>query len=237
MKLIKKIYIIAIIACSHLTDYSCVSYAQKHSIGFLGGYNAGKFLNFSIDPDYSSKYSLKSGFSLASFYETKDKPAISFRVGLQYSFQKADIEASEHVGHSSFYTKSDYSFHLLALNFNLVFQLVNQPKLKFNLLVGPEFSYIINTKAKGEGWTYYSASTGTKQYWEKDERNSKDLYKFNVGVNLGLEFIIPVREQLDFLIQNRYTILITSISKIQNIGYTSLLTASLQVGLQYNLKK
>lgn len=237
MKLLKKIYILAIIACSHLTDYSCVSYAQQHAIGFTTGYNAGRFLNFFKDDTYHANYRLKSGFSLATFYETKNKPVVSFRVGLQYQYQNANMEVHEQVSHSSFYTKIDYSIQLLVLNLDLVFQLVKQPKLKFNLLFGPDFSYTINTKAKGEGWTYYSASTGTKQYWEKDERNSKDLSKFNIGVNLGLEFIFPIREQLDFLIQNRYTILTTNVSKVQNIRHTSMLTGGLQVGLRYNLKK
>lgn len=237
MKLLKKIYILAIIACSHLTDYSCVSYAQQHAIGFTTGYNAGRFFNFFKDDTYHANYRLKSGFSLATFYETKDKPVVSFRVGLQYSFQKADMEVSEQVSHSSFYTKIDYSIQLLVLNLDLVFQLVNQPKLKFNLLFGPDFSYTFNTKAKGEGWTYYSASMGAKQYWEKDERNSKDFSKFNFGFNLGLEFTIPVRDQLDFLIQNKYNIFITNITKIKNIQSTSLFIGGLHLGLRYHFKK
>ncbi len=235
--LLRKFIILAIIACFHLTDYSCVSFAQQHAFGFTTGYNAGRFLNFFKDDTYHANYRLKSGFSLATFYETKDKPVVSFRVGFQYQYQNANMEVHEQVSHSSFYTKIDYSIQLLALNLNLVFQLIDQPKLKFNLLFGPEFSYNINTKAKGTGWTYYSASTGTKQYWEKDERNSKDFSKFNFGFNLGLEFTIPIREQLDFLIQNRYSILITNVSKMKNTRHTSLFTGGLQIGLRYNLKK
>ncbi len=233
MKASKKAYIIVIIVLSHLTGHSTISYGQQHYIGFTGGYNMGKFFNFSIDPGYSSKFQLKSGFSADSFYETKNMPALSLRVGLQYNYQEADIEISVNEGHSSSYTKLDYSFHLLKLNSNLVFQVFERNNLKLNVLFGPEFSYTINTKAKGEGWTYYSASTGEKQYWKKDERNSKDLYNFNFGVDLGLEFIVPVRNQLDFLIQNRFEILMTKVFGL----HIPLFTGSIQVGLRYNLNK
>lgn len=242
-----KIHDIAILIISQLTYCYAVSYAQQHSIGFTGGYNAGTFFNFSKKLDYDANYQLKSGFSAASFYETKMDSIINIRVELQYRLQNAGMEIYRNAGHASFYKNLHYSLHLLNLNLLYLFRIVDRKSFKANILFGPTFSYTINTLAKGNGWDYRlvtqidtlgnSVSFITTQDWEKNERNSKDLSRFNVGVDLGFDFLIPVHDQLDFLIQNRYTIFLTNVSKMKNIQHTSLFTGSLQVGLRYNLKK
>jgi hypothetical protein len=247
MKPIMNTYVIVIIVLFHLINYSSISYAQQHSIGLTGGYNAGTFFNFSKKPGYDANYQLKSGFSVASFYETKMDSISYLRVELQYRFQNAGMEIYRNAGHASFYKNLDYSLHLLNLNLLYLFRIVDRKPFKANILFGPTFSYMINTFARGNGWDYRlvtqidtsgnPVSFITTQNWEKDERNSKDLSRFTVGVDLGLEFIIPVRNQLDFLIQNRYTILITGVSKMKGTRPTSLFTGNLQVGLRYNLKK
>lgn len=242
-----KIHNIAILIISQLTYCYTLSYGQQHSIGLTGGYNAGTFFNFSKKPDYDANYQLKSGFSVASFYETQMDSIINIRVELQYRLQNAGMEIYRNAGHASFYKNLDYSLHLLNLNLIYLFRIVDRKPFKANILFGPTFSYTINTLARGNGWDYRlvtqidtsgnPVSFITTQDWEKDERNSKDLSRFTVGVDLGLEFIIPVRNQLDFLIQNRYTILITGVSKMKGTRPTSLFTGGLQVGLRYNLKK
>lgn len=247
MKPINKIYIIVIVACSQLAGYSSASYAQQHSIGLTGGYNAGTFFNFSKKPDYDANYQLKSGFLVASFYETQMDSIINMRVELQYRLQNAGMEIYHNAGHASFYKNLDYSLHLLNLNLVYLFRIVDRKPFKANILFGPTFSYTINTLARGNGWDYRlvtqidtsgnPVSFITTQDWKKDERNSRDLSRFNVGVDLGVEFIIPVRNQLDFLIQNRYNFLITNASKMKNTRQTSFFTGGLQVGIRYNLKK
>lgn len=193
---------------------------------------------FSKKPDYDANYQLKSGVSITSFYETQMDSIINMRVELQYRFQNAGMEIYHNAGHASFYKN---------LNLVYLFRIVDRKSFKANILFGPTFSYTINTLARGNGWDYQSVtqidtsgnpvSFITTQDWKKDERNSRDLSRFNVGVDLGVEFIIPVRNQLDFLIQNRYNFLITNASKMKNIRHTSLFTGGLQVGIRYNLKK
>lgn len=141
-------FVLIFILLNHLN----VSFGQQHAIGFTSGYNAGTFLNFSKQEDFDTKYKLKSGFSLTSFYETRNNTAVSFRLGLNYSYQKANMNVNQFAGHYSTFTNMDYSFHLLDFNLNLVFHLIEKEKFKMNLLFGPTFNSILNTRAKGEGW-------------------------------------------------------------------------------------
>lgn len=241
-----KNHIISALMISQLTIYCAISSAQQHSVGFSGGYNTGKFFNFSKNDDYDTKYHLKSGFSVASFYEAKMDSISNFRVELQYRFQNADMAIDYNAGHASFYKNLNYSFHLLNLNLLYAFEIVNRKSFKINIVLGPTLSFVTNIRARGNGWDYQQVtqvdtlgnpvSSITTQDWEKNERNSKDLSMFNIGVDLGLDFIIPVRDQLDFLIQNKYNIIINNILKLDNIKPTSLFTGSLQLGIRYKLK-
>lgn len=170
----------------------------------------------------------------------------NFRVELQYRFQNADMEIDYNAGHASFYKNLNYSFHLLNLNLLYAFEIINKKSFKINIVLGPTLSFVTNIRARGNGWDYQQVtqvdtlgnpvSFLTTQDWEKNERNSKDLSMFNIGVDLGLDFIIPVHDQLDFLIQNKYNIIINNILKLDNIQPTSLFTGSFQLGIRYNLK-
>ena len=157
------------------------------------------------------------------------------------------MEINNNAGHASFYKKVDYSFRLLNLNLICSFRLVDKKSFKLYFLLGPTFTYTINTIAKGNGWEYYSQTqidtSGnpiqilTTKQWEKNEHKSKDLSKFNVGIDLGLEFIIPINDRMDFLIQNRYNVFITDITKQKDLRYTSLFSGYLNIGFRYNFRK
>jgi hypothetical protein len=223
-----------------------VSNAQ-HYFGFTGGYSIGTFTNFVKKQGYDANYHLKSGVSVTSFYETKLDAICNLKVELQYRWQNTDFKINNNAGHSSFYKKMDYSFHLLNLNLICLFQLVETKSFKLCFLLGPTFALNVNTTAKGNGWEYYSQmqidTNGnpiqilTTREWEKDERNSKDLSKFNVGIDLGLDFIIPLNSRMDFLIQNRYNIFITNFTKQKNLRYTSLFLGNLNIGVRYKFHK
>jgi len=223
-----------------------VSNAQ-HYIGFTGGYSMGTFTNFVKKQGYDANYHLKSGVSFTSFYETKIDTLYNLKIELQYRWQNADLKINNNAGHSSFYKKVDYSFHLLNLNLICSFRLVEKKSFKLYFLLGPTFALNVNTTAKGNGWEYYSKTqidtNGnpvpilTTREWEKNECNSKDLSKFNVGIDLGLDFIIPLNRSLDFLIQNRYNIFITNFTKQKNLRYTSLFLGNLNIGVRYKFHK
>lgn len=237
---VKSIYIAIIVAVAIF--YSSVSNAQ-HFIGFTGGYNVGTFFNFAKKQDYNATYNFKNGISFSSFYETKIDSGCNIRIELQYKWQNADMEIENNAGHASFYKNIDYSFHLLNLNFICLFKLVEKENFKLNFLFGLNSSYNVNTVAKGNGWEYHYAtqidSNGnsipflTTQNWEKNERDSKDLSKFNFGIEVGIDFIIPINNKMDFLFQNRHNIFLMSILPVKNFRYTSLFTVYLNVGFRY----
>jgi len=236
------IFIIVSITTFHLT----VSNAQ-HYTGFTGGYSVGRFFNFTKDHNYKAKYHFKNGATFTSFYETKLDTLCNIKVELQYRWQNADMNIDYSAGHSSFHKKADYSFHLLNLNFICSFRLVEKKSFKLRFLLGPTFSFNVNTFAKVKGWEFYtqtqidtngnSISTVATRDCEIKIPHSKDLFIFNIGVDLGLEFIIPITAQTDFLIQNRYNIFLTDISNQKDLRYTSLFSGYLNIGFRYNFNK
>jgi hypothetical protein len=219
----------------------------QHYIGFTGGYSIGTFTNFTKKQEYNANYHVKSGVSISSFYETKIDSLCNLKIELQYKWQNADMDIDYSAGHSSFAKKTDYSFHLFNLNLICSFRLVEKKSFKLRFLLGPTFSYNINTTAKGNGWEYYVQSqidtNGnpvqilTTRKWEKNERNSKDLSPFNVGFDCGLDFIFPINDQMDFIIQNRYNIFLTNIAKQKNLRYTSLFSGYLNIGFRYKFHR
>ena len=241
---VKHIYIVIIAIVAMF--YSSVSNAQ-HYIGFIGGYGVGTFTNFTKKQDYNANYHFKSGVNFSSFYETKIDSGFNLRVELQYKWQNADMKIDYNAGHSSFYNNTDYSFHLLNINLICLFRLIEKKLIKMNLLFGPTLAYNINTIAKGnESGYYYETQIDTNgnsmpflttRNWEKNEHNSKELSKFNFGIDLGLDFIIHISNKMDFIFQNRYNIFLTNIMKSKNLRYTSLFTGYLNIGFRYKLDK
>jgi len=224
-----------------------ISNAQKF-VGISGGYGKGTFLNFAKKLDYDSKYHLKNGVAFSSFYETKNDydSTSNIRIELQYKFQNADMDINNDAGHFSYYKNLDYSFQLLNLNLIYSFRLFEKKSSEIYFLYGLTLSYNLNTTAKGNGWDFYLQTqidtNGNPVYvittrnWEKNESKSKDLSKFNFGLDLGLDFLMPINDRLDFVVGNKYNIFLTNITTLK-VGYTSLLTGHLNIGLRYNLLK
>lgn len=240
---VKNIYTILIILIT-IFNFS-VSNAQQF-IGISGGYGKGTFFDLAGNQDYHSKYHFHNGGGFSSFYETK-MDSTRCRIELQYRFQSADLEVYHNAGHASFYRNLNYSFQLLNLNLIYPIQLIEKKSWKMYFTLGPTLSYNTNTIAIGNGWDYMVKNridtTGNTIYyptihkWEKNESKSKDLSRFNLGFDAGLEFIIPVYNKLGLIIQNRYNIFITSANAREKFKYTSLLTGYVNFGLRYSLKK
>jgi len=236
------IFIAAFVSIVNLS----IANAQQF-IGISGGYSKGTFIDFAKKQDYDANYHLKNGVAFSSFYETKMDSTSNLRIELQYKFQSADMEIKSNAGHASFYKNIDYSFQLLNLNLIYSFRLIEKKSLKMYFLLGPTFSYNINTIAKGNGWEFYyqtqidtngnPVQILTTRNWEKNESNSKDLSQFNFGFDIGLDFAIPINNKLDLLLQNRYNIFLTNIMTLDDLRHTSLLTGYLNLGLRYNLHK
>jgi len=231
-----------ILVLSFCFSYFSISHAQ-HFIGISGGYSLGTFTNFVKKQNYDAKYHFKKGVALSFFYETKLDSMCNLVLETQYKWQNADMRIDYNFGHSSFYKNVNYSFHLLTLNLICSFQLVEKKAFKLYFLLGPTFAFNVNTTAKG--WEYYPQSpqkdtnsfkTLPSREYIKNERNSKDLSVFNAGIDLGLNFIIPINKKMDFLIQNRYNFFFTNITKQKNHRYTSLFSGCINIGFRYRFQ-
>jgi hypothetical protein len=241
---VKNIHIIVIVVIA-IFNFS-VSNAQQF-IGITGGFCKGTFADFAKKQYYDANYNFKNGITFSSFYETKIDSINNLRIELQYNLQNADMEIKNNEGRASFYKNLDYSFQLLNLNLINSFRLIEKKSIKMYFLVGPTFSYNINTIAKGNGWEFYyqtqidtnsnPVSILTTRNWEKNEQNSKDLSKFNIGFDIGLDFMIPMNNRIDLIFQNKYNFWLTNITTLDDLKHTSLLTGHLNVGLRYNLKR
>ena len=217
----------------------------QHYIGFNAGYSTATFLDYKNDTNYDATYRFKNGLALSSFYETKIDSNVNFRIELQYNYQQSDLEVRNNAGKASFYKNLDFSSHLLNLHLVPSFRVFNKKNVQMNFSLGLVFSYNINTHAKGNGWDYiYKTgidSSGNEfsfvstQDWEKDERNSNELSRVNLGAVFGLSFRIPIHEKMDFLIQNNYRLFLTR--AISMPYHTSMLIGDLSVGLRYRLGK
>ena len=202
--------------------------AQNY-IGFNGGYCTGSFMNFSKHKDYEADYNFKNGYTFSSFYEKKQDSTYNLIIELQYKKQNAEFRVKKNEKYGTF-DEIDYSFQHLNLNLIYSFRLIENKTFKLYYTFGMTFSYNINTIAKGYGWDGY-----TRSDWKKNEQNSKDLSKFNCGVDSGINLIIPVNDKIDFLFQNRYNMFISNIMNEKRFRFTSLFTGLLNIGFRYNL--
>lgn len=212
--------------------------------GLTGGAGYGRLFDLRRDEfmEYESEYHFKSGFNFSGFYQPKND---RFRFELQYVNQKVDLITALYGGHvtGTLHNKMDYTFQQLNLGVLRIFHPVQKEKFQMNILLGVIAGYTLNTKAKG---TY--SSIETKSYVDtngvshnytvsdmrtKDERNSNDLSRFNAGLHFGLEFVFPVSQKIDLLIQNRYNLFFTNYLKVEHTMSAALLSGALNVGVKY----
>lgn len=224
-----------------------VTVAQNNSIGIMGGYQKGALFNYTTT-DYEAKYPVNNGTSFSLFYEDKIDSS-RFRVELQYVHQNVGMEIKNNTGYiSSFYKNMDYSFRLLNLNLNYSFCLVEEKSVGIYCVFGPTFFYTLTTHVHGNGWEFYyqpqTDSSGNavnmllSRNWTKNEKNTKDIAKFNYGLDVGIDLTFPLKKSgVDIILQNKYTFFLNNITAPQKeLHYTSLFIGKLSLGLRYRFK-
>lgn len=213
--------------------------------GISGGVSKGTFLDYSNDKEYHAKYNVRSGASFSSFYETKKDSITHARIELQYKIQRGHIEAEYDGGHASFYKNINYSFQQLNLDLIYLFKLFEKRSTRLSLSFGPSLGYTLRTKSEGMGWEYISqtkkdingnsVSIIEVQHWKIKESKSNDITKFNFGLETGMELSLPINTRFSFLIQNKYYLSLTNITRA--IKYTSLFTGHLNIGVRYKFRE
>lgn len=132
-------------------------------------------------------------------------------------------------GSTTVKTKDEYKSSLNYISVPLMLQM--KPTHNFYIEAGPEFSYFLNGKNKGE--TSIATTTGgvtttqTESYSE--DINKDDINKFNVGLGLGLGYDFTP----NFGINARYVNSLTDIAKDRPEGENPLNNRVFQLGLNY----
>ncbi len=224
---------------------STESYAQS-SFGVAGGAGVGRLFDLRRDEsmEYQSQYNFKGGLNFSAFYQMKSDPV---RFELQYLRQKADLNTVYYGGHflGSMENDLQFTFQQMNLKAMYVFQPVQKEHFQLNILAGVVVGYTFNTASKGSypvaekapypngngGFEYYSY---TKTY-SKDEKNSDDLTRLNGGLTGGLEFVFPVSERLDLMLQNRYTVYASNFVRAEYTMWASLLVGEVNVGVKFRI--
>ncbi len=154
------------------------------------------------------RFGIKAGANAAAFSEQKlsiDNQKIGFNAGLfvnipladKISFQpevlynqmgaKSVITSNEvTTGSTTVKTEANSKVELNYISVPLMFQF--RPAKSFYFEAGPEFSYFLDGKSKGETTiTTTNGSTTATQYASASESIDKDdIKKFNVGLGLGV---------------------------------------------------
>lgn len=194
-----------------------VSVAQK-KIGVLGYGGFGSIRTDNSRYLAESNYRPGINYSIGFFYERKVDSSANFRSELQYRYQTAGFKVKSYglaSGAGGYSTDIDYTFHQVRLNLDYVINLIdNFKKNKINLIFGFAIGYDVRLIAKGNGWintshqitdtsgnTYYYMSPTE---WEKSENNSKDFKKGSFGLNFGLEYIFPMKNNHELILHNKY---------------------------------
>lgn len=218
----------------------------QSAFGVTAGAGLGRLFDFRRDEpiEITSKYHIKGGINATAFYQMKNDP---FRFEIQYLRQNADLVTTQYAGHVAGTAQNNLSFTLQQLNAKVLrtFEPVRKEHFRMNLQAGAVLGYIFKTRSYGNysrPETYhYTDTNGIVHNFPitathtKDESNSSDLNRLNAGLIFGMEFVFPLNEKFDFLLQNRYTVYASNFVHVQYAGWASLLTTELNVGLKYRI--
>jgi len=143
---------------------------------------------------------------------------------------KSVISSSEvTTGATTVKTREDVSSTLNYISVPLMLQM--RPTEKFYIEAGPEFSYFINGKNKGQR-TIESTTGGvttTETSSTSEDINKDDIKKFNVGLGLGLGYDFTH----NFGINARYVNSLTNIDANPVKGEDAITNRVFQLGLNY----
>ncbi|KMQ68334.1 hypothetical protein ACM39_07375 [Chryseobacterium sp. FH2] len=154
--------------------------------GIKGGANASQF----SEQELSAK-NQKIGFNAGVFVNIplSSKFAVQPEVLYNQLGAKSVVSSSEvTTGDTTVKTKSDAKAYLNYISVPLMVQF--KPTQNFYFEAGPEFSYFLDGKNKGETVTTTTtgSSTATKTESYSTSIDKDDVKKFNVGLGLGLGY-------------------------------------------------
>lgn len=219
--------------------------AQRY-VGLNVGYNAGKYFESWKQryTDFDSKYRINGGYQISLYYQQVN-PKNKGRFELQYGSQKTELEVTKNGGNNSYYTNMEYTFQYIQMNFDYSFNLINKNNKSLDVFVGPSGSLNFNSLATGNGYKPISILSYTPngqpfyttsfEEWEISNEKKGGLSKFNLGVNLGLDFNLPLSEKIDCIIQNRNTLFLNRQIFLDDINLTAFIKSGLSVGLRYRI--
>lgn len=218
---------------------------SQSEFGINGGISNSSFYNFFSKTDYESDYKSFYNYTFSIFYKKQIKETQFYGFELENKAFKSNLELNYFAGHASFYHNVMYDLNII--NFYFIFEksIFSNRRLDFRINISPYIGYMIKSYAKGTGWNYeYVSDIDTNgnnvsylivKNWSKDENNTNDLNKFNIGTRLCLNLILPLNEKLSFSVNNAYCFGLNNILKIENARYTCLRSIEFKMGLHYFL--
>lgn len=137
--------------------------------------------------------SQKIGFHAGAFVNIPISKQFSFQPEVLYNQMGArDVAYSTEttVGETTIKTKGENKLTMNYISVPLMVQM--RPVDNFYIEAGPEFSYFINGKTKGESTvtTTTGGTTTTQTHSNSEDLNKDDINKLNFGLGLGLGYDI-----------------------------------------------
>lgn len=198
---------------------------QPIRFGIKAGGNSSYFSEQSFGMN-----SQKLGFHAGAFVNIPISKQFSFQPEVLYNQMGArDVAYSTETttGATTVKTKGESKVTMNYISVPLMVQM--RPIDKFYIEAGPEFSYFINGKTKGEA-TVASTTGGvttTTRTSQSDDINKDNINKFNFGLGLGLGYDITN----NIGISARYTNSLTKIEKSRPAAENN--NRVFQLGLNY----
>ncbi|WP_347216453.1 porin family protein [Chryseobacterium sp.] len=199
--------------------------AQPVRFGIKAGGNSAYFSEQQFGMN-----SQKLGFHAGAFVNIPISKQFSFQPEVLYNQMGAkDVAYSTETttGATTVKTKGESKVTMNYISVPLMVQM--RPIDKFYIEAGPEFSYFINGKTKGEA-TIASTTGGvttTTRNSQSDDINKDDINRFNFGLGLGLGYDITN----NIGISARYTNSLTKIEKSRPAAENN--NRVFQLGLNY----
>lgn len=199
--------------------------AQPVRFGIKAGGNSAYFSEQQFGMN-----SQKLGFHAGAFVNIPISKQFSFQPEVLYNQMGArDVAYSTETttGATTVKTKGESKVTMNYISVPLMVQM--RPMDKFYIEAGPEFSYFINGKTKGEATiaTTTGGVTTTTSQSQSDDINKDNINRFNFGLGLGLGYDITN----NIGISARYTNSLTKIEKSRPAAENN--NRVFQLGLNY----
>jgi hypothetical protein len=138
----------------------------------------------------------------------------------------------------------EVQFQYCQFDVNYIFRLIESKKIAFNFILGPTFSYNLRTQLNRNGssskYNFFTDSLGQNQYWytvstwERNNEISTGFSGFNFGLNFGLSLCLPLKNKIDFVLENRYSTFFHQITNME-LELGPFLRGDLSVGLRFRI--